>query len=466
MRRQVLWSVLAVAAVTLLAGLAAGAVIRRNLIAESEAELLRQAEATATLISASVRENLPVAERDAATPVARTLEIAKAVGGHDYVEARIFNVAVGRLDFDLPRTPLLDSLGADPPLDQVTETVVAGEPVLAYVRAITLSARTDAKVLIAIGRAEPMLAANLLTRPLLFSLGIGAILAVILASWVARQIGRRLERLGDASQLIAAGDFSVRARAEGTDDVARLGAAFNHMAEQLEDGRRRERDFLMSVGHDLRTPLTTLRGYAEALDAGEIEADDVSRVGAVLHRQTDRLSRLVEDLTLLARLEAREFTLRPEDVDLSAHLAELIESQRGRAGELRVKLLGDLAHVGLVNVDPDRISQIVGNLLDNALRYTPEGGSVSVVLRPIGNDVSLVVTDTGPGIDKEDLTHVFERLYVAQRYRPVRPEGSGLGLSIVKELVDALGGSIKVESSLGVGTSVSVGLPRYPHPRR
>ncbi|MDX2342824.1 MAG: ATP-binding protein, partial [Acidimicrobiia bacterium] len=85
---------------------------------------------------------------------------------------------------------------------------------------------------------------------------------------------------------------------------------------------------------------------------------------------------------------------------------------------------------------------------------------------PIGNDVSLVVTDTGPGIDKEDLTHVFERLYVAQRYRPVRPEGSGLGLSIVKELVDALGGSLKVESSLGVGTSVSVGLPRYPHPRR
>ena len=466
MRRQVLWSVLAVAAVTLLTGLAAGAVIRRNLIAESEAELLRQAEATATLISASVRENLPVAERDAATPVARTLEIAKAVGGHDYVEARIFNVAVGRLDFDLPRTPLLDSLGADPPLDRVTETAVAGEPVLAYVRAITLSARTDAKVLIAIGRAEPMLAANLLTRPLLFSLGIGAILAVILASWVARQIGRRLERLGDASQLIAAGDFSVRARAEGTDDVARLGAAFNHMAEQLEDGRRRERDFLMSVGHDLRTPLTTLRGYAEALDADEIEADDVSRVGAVLHRQTDRLSRLVEDLTLLARLEAREFTLRPEDVDLSAHLAELIESQRGRAGELRVKLLGDLAHVGVVSVDPDRISQIVGNLLDNALRYTPEGGSVSVVLRPIGNDVSLVVTDTGPGIDKEDLTHVFERLYVAQRYRPVRPEGSGLGLSIVKELVDALGGSIKVESSLGVGTSVSVGLPRYSGPRR
>jgi signal transduction histidine kinase len=460
MRRQVLWSVLAVAAVTLLAALVAGAAIRRSLIAESEAELLRQAEATAVLIGSSVRENLPASERDEVTPVARTLEIAKAVGGHDFVEAGFVNVVAARIQIALPATPLLDSLGSDPPLDQVTETEVGGEPVLAYVRAIPLGTRTGAKVLVAIGRTEPMLATNLLMRPMLISLGIGAILAVILASWVAGRVGVRLDRLADASAAIAAGDFSVRAPTAGNDDVARLGAAFNDMVEQLEDGRRRERDFLMSVGHDLRTPLTTLRGYAEALDAGEIEPDDIARVGGVLQRQTDRLSRLVEDLTLLSRLEAREFTLRPEEVDLSAHIAGLVDAQGERARKLRVKLVADLENVGLVLVDPDRISQVVGNLLDNALRYTPEGGAVTVALRSTVDAVALDVTDTGPGIDREDLAHVFERLYVAQRYRPVRPEGSGLGLSIVNELVSALDGSIAVDSSLGAGTTVSVTLPR------
>ncbi|MCP4304641.1 MAG: HAMP domain-containing histidine kinase [bacterium] len=459
MRRQVLWSVLAVAAVTLLAALIAGAAIRRNLIAESEAELLRQAEATATLIGSSVRQNLPSAEGEDVAPVARTLEIAKAIGGHDFVEAGFVNAAAGRTRIDLPATPLLDSLGSDPPLDQVTATEIEGEPVLAYVRALPLGTRDNAKVLVAIGRTEPMLATNLLMRPMLISLGVGALLTVLLASLVAGRVGKRLDRLADASAAIAAGDFSVRAPETGSDDVTRLGAAFNDMAEQLEDGRRRERDFLMSVGHDLRTPLTTMRGYAEALDAGEIEADDLGRVGGVLRRQTDRLSRLVEDLTLLSRLEAREFTMRPEEVDLSAHVSGLIEGQSERADDLRVKLVPDLKEVGMIVVDPDRISQVVGNLLDNALRYTPEGGAVTVTLRQDADVVVLEVADNGPGIDREDLAHVFERLYVAQRYRPVRPEGSGLGLSIVNELVHALGGSIAVDSVLGSGTTVSVALP-------
>lgn len=460
MRRQVLWSALAVAAVTLLAGLVAGAAIRRNLVNESEAELLRQAEATATLIVVSIRDAVPATDRTNNVPIARTLEIARSVGGHDYVEARVSGVAAERLVVETPDTPLLDSFAGDPPLDQVTETDVDGEPVLAYARSIPFNSRSEARILIAIGRKEPLLAENILARPLLFSLGIGAILAVILASWVARQVGRRLERLEATSRSIADGDFSVRARVDGDDDVARLGAAFNDMVAQLDEGRRRERDFLMSVGHDLRTPLTTLRGYAEALDAGEIDNDDLSRVGAVLHRQTDRLSRLVDDLTLLARLEAREFTLRSEEVELTAHIRGLVESHRPRAEAMDVSLESAIAEVGMVQIDPDRVGQIVGNLLSNALRYTPEGGTVTVGLQGVVDTVALTVSDTGPGIDPEDLPRVFERLYVAQRYRPVRPEGSGLGLSIVKELTAALQGSVVVESDLGSGTRVIVEIPR------
>lgn len=462
MRRQVLWSALAVAAVTLLAGLVAGAAIRRTLIDQSESELIRQADATAVLIINSIKDALPLAERTDVVPVARTLEIARSVGGHDYVEARFVGLPAERLTVEAPDTPLLDSLGSDPQTDRIREVEVNGEPVLAYVRSVPFNARSDARILIAIGRSEPLLADNILTRPLLFSLGVGAVVAIFLANWIARQVGRRLDRLEKASRSIAGGDFAARAPVHGTDDVAMLGAAFNEMAEQLEEGRRRERDFLMSVGHDLRTPLTTLRGYAEALDAGEVETDDLPRVGAVLHRQTDRLSRLIDDLTLLARLEAREFSLRPESVPLTAHIKGLVEADRPRAQGMHVKLVADLEEVGEVVVDPDRIGQIVGNLLSNALRYTPEGGTVTVGLRSEPEGPVLTVGDTGPGIDPEDLPRVFERLYVAQRYRPVRPEGSGLGLSIVKELTAALGGAVTVSSKLAAGTLIRVQLPRTP----
>jgi two-component system sensor histidine kinase BaeS len=361
---------------------------------------------------------------------------------------------------DLPATPLLDSMGDDPPVDQISSTEVDGEPVLAYARAIPLRPRGDAVVLIGIGRTEPLLATNILARPLLFSLGIGAILAIILANWVAGFLSQRLQRLETTSRTIAAGDFSARAPAEGSDDVARLAAAFNEMAAQLEESQRRERDFLMSVGHDLRTPLTTLRGYAEALQAGQVDEEDLPRVAGVLHRQTDRLSRLIEDLTLLARLEAREFTLRPEPVELSAHLGEIVESYRERAEHAHISLATQIADTGVVMIDPDRIGQIAGNLLTNAMRYTPEGGSVNVGLIGTPEEVVLTVGDTGPGIDPEDLPYVFERLYVAQRYRPLRPEGSGLGLTIVRELSDALGGAVSVDSALGEGTLVTVRLPR------
>ena len=459
MRRQILWSALAVAAVTLVAGVIAGAVIGRNLAKENEAELVRQAEATAMLITSSIRGSLPVGDSGDGATILRTLQIAKTIGGHDYVEARIAGLDLSRSVAGAPlSTPLLNSLGDDPPLDTVVETDVDGEPVLAYVRSVVVGPRRETRVLIGIGRSEPMLGASFMLRPLVFSLGIGAIVAVVLAAGIAARIGRRLDKVAASSQRLAAGDFSVRVPDDGNDDVARLGVAFNEMATRLEDGKRRERDFLMSVGHDLRTPLTTLRGYAEAIEAGEVDEEDLARVGGVLRRQTDRLSRLIEDLTMLARLEAREFTLRPESVDLAAHVNGLIEGHQARAAELHIKLSPILTDVGNVMVDPDRMGQIVENLIENALRYTPEGGSIEVRLSHDSDGIVLAVADTGPGIDSQDLERVFERLYVSQRYRPVRTEGSGLGLSIVKELSEAMGGSVAVDSELGEGTTVFLHL--------
>jgi signal transduction histidine kinase len=167
---------------------------------------------------------------------------------------------------------------------------------------------------------------------------------------------------------------------------------------------------------------------------------------------------------LLARLETREFTLRPEPVDVGAHLAEVAETYRPKAEESRIGFELRAADTGVLMTDPDRLAQILTNLTENALRYTPEAGRVTVSIARRGENIELTVADSGPGIDPEDLPQVFEKFFVARKYRRVRPEGSGLGLAIVKELVDALAGSIEAESEPGRGTKFTVVLPAMAEP--
>jgi two-component system sensor histidine kinase BaeS len=276
-----------------------------------------------------------------------------------------------------------------------------------------------------------------------------------MAGWVAR----RLSGLESASRRIAAGDLTARAPVEGDDEITAASVAFNEMAEQLEATRLREREFLLSIGHDLRTPLTTIRGYAEALDDGLVDADEAGRAAEVLHLSTDRLSRLVEDLMLLARLEAQEFTLQPETVEVGAYVTGIVETYRVRATVLGIEIELDISDDGTADIDPDRFGQVCSNLLENAMRYTPEQGSVKVSVACSDGTVRLAVADAGPGIDPEDIDRVFDRLFVAQHYRPIRPEGSGLGLAIVHGLIEAMGGEVAVRSTPGVGTSFSVEIP-------
>jgi two-component system sensor histidine kinase BaeS len=296
-------------------------------------------------------------------------------------------------------------------------------------------------------------------RGLIIPFAIAALLSAVAARSLSRWLGSRLNGLTATAQKLAGGDLGARAEGSGDDEIADLANSFNAMAARLEDAQSRERDFLMSVGHDLRTPLTTIRGYAEALDEGGMDAAETKRIAGVLGRETDRLRRLVEDLMLLARLEAREFTIRPEPVDVGAHLTEIAEAYRHRAEAARVRLEVAVEPTGIVVTDPDRLAQIAANLTENALRYTPEAGRVTFTVRPRAGGVLFDVADTGPGIDGADLSRVFEKFYVARTYRRERPEGSGLGLAIVKQLVDALGGTVSVHSEAGSGTRFTVSLP-------
>jgi two-component system sensor histidine kinase BaeS len=452
MRRRIFWGVLLAAIVALLIGLTAGAFIRQQQISANRTELNRQAEVMANLIGAELGPSLRADDRGEVRQILRQLRL---IGGYDYLEAAIITEdGVTPIVRDPVLLPQFRAGSID--ARAVRRLDIDGTPVFATTRGVDVG---RIRLLIAIGREEPLLSNGAFTRPLAVGLIVGVLLALAVSWLVSRRLSKRLAGLEEAAVNLADGDFGARAPVEGTDGVSELSSTFNYMAANLQQAQRRERDFLMSVGHDLRTPLTTIRGYAEALDAGVIEAEDFPRVAEVLHRQTDRLSRLVEDLMLLARLEAREFNLRCESVDLAAHVEELAAEHRVRAEKLGVRFEAHIGDVGSVEVDPDRIAQVLGNLVDNALRYTPERGSVVLTMTGKGTNVTFEVADSGPGIDERDIPRVFERLYVAQRYRPVRPEGSGLGLPIVKELVEAMHGSVAVTSKVGHGTTVRVTLP-------
>ena len=320
-------------------------------------------------------------------------------------------------------------------------------------------AGTDVTLLVALAREAPIVRLRDQIPGLLLLIAGIAALAALGARLLSSQLAARLEPLADASRRVASGDMKARVPVIGDPELDEVGAAFNDMTSELESARSREREFILGVGHDLRTPLTTIGGYAEALETGRLSEGELTRIGSVLGVQTRQLGRLIDDLSTLARLEQAEFSLRSESVDVGAHVAEVVEGFARRAAELGVSLSVDADSGIHLDTDPDRLGQIAQNLVENALRHTPETGHVVVTVTDDEHAVSIAVSDSGTGIAEEDLPHVFDRHFVG-RQRWVRQEGTGLGLSIVKGLVDRLGGTVVAASTPGKGTTITVRLSR------
>jgi signal transduction histidine kinase len=292
---------------------------------------------------------------------------------------------------------------------------------------------------------------------LLVAAGVGAVVAALLATGLSERLVRPLRQLSDASRRVAAGE-PAQVPVDGTDEVAQLASSFNLMSGQLARARESERGFLLSVSHELKTPLTAIRGYGEALRDGAATAEEA---GPVIERESDRLQRLVQDLLDLARLDQRRFTIRSETVDLGDVARTVEESLRPRAREFGVQLSVDARTVlgaPFVVADRDRTIQVVSNLVENALRATPAGGSVTIRADASG----IAVQDTGPGLTLDDQAHAFDRFFLYRRYGGERAVGSGLGLAIVKELAAAMGGTVTVASQPGAGATFMVRLPRSP----
>jgi len=247
----------------------------------------------------------------------------------------------------------------------------------------------------------------------------------------------------------------------GDDEVAEVAAAFNDMAAGLEQAQAEQRAFLASVGHELKTPLTTVQGYTEALLDGTVaDPDERRRSLRRIHAETLRLTRLVQDLLDLARLGRGQFAVDPVDTDVGAVLREAAAAAGDRAAGRSVAVTTRLGGALDAHVDPGRLRQVLDNLLDNATRSSAPGQSVLVAARALpGGGVEVAVVDQGPGIAAEDLPHAFDRGYLWARYRGTRVVGSGLGLAIVRALCDAMGVAIRADSGDGGGIAFRLTLP-------
>jgi signal transduction histidine kinase len=280
---------------------------------------------------------------------------------------------------------------------------------------------------------------------------VGGALAAVAAFVLARRIVRPVVRVAEASRSLATGTHPDRVPVEGAAELATLAQSFNELAEQLARAREAERSFLLSVSHELKTPLTAIAGYAEALREGAVGVDEAAEILAV---EAERLDRLVGDLLDLARMNRTDFSVRNTDIDLAEVADDAVRRYQPQAGVFGVSLVAVSAGPAPAVADADRVLQVVSNLVENALRLTPPGGEVRVVAVP----GQLRVEDTGPGLQDEELGHAFERFYLHSRYGGERRVGTGLGLAIVKELTQAMGGSVEVESDPGRLTAFTVRL--------
>jgi signal transduction histidine kinase len=302
-------------------------------------------------------------------------------------------------------------------------------------------------------------------RPLQFGLGgiyIYALLApfAAIAAWyLNRRIVRPVEQVAAASVELADGRLPEPIPEQGAYELETLAASFNLMAAKLKHAEATEQQFLLSVSHELKTPLTAIDGYAELLADGSVPAAEAA---SVLAAESGRLQRLVADLLDLGRMRQSTFNVRREPVDLQRVADEVARRYAPQAREygVELKVAPDVTPMGApgewrVIGDEDRLVQVLSNLVENAIRCTPAKGRVAIEVSP----GRLRVRDTGPGLDPADLAHAFERFYLYDRCKAEKLVGTGLGLAIVKELTGAMGGTVRVDSAAGAGTTFTVELP-------
>jgi len=289
----------------------------------------------------------------------------------------------------------------------------------------------------------------------------GAAAAIVLGIVLARSLTRPLRELTLGAKAVAAGELDTQVPVRSSDELGELAEAFNQMNANLATSRDRRRQLTADVAHELRTPLSVILAHSEGIQEGVLDASEVNF--SVIREEALRLERLVDDLRILSLVESGELPLELGEYDPAELLERTATSYRALAREKEIDLKVNAGNdISEVTIDFDRMGQVLGNLVSNALRHTPDGGSVLMSANENNGAIEIQVSDSGPGIDPDDLPHVFERFYRADKSRYRDGARSGLGLAIAKSLTEAQGGSIRAESKLGEGTAILLQIPKSP----
>jgi two-component system, OmpR family, sensor kinase len=314
-------------------------------------------------------------------------------------------------------------------------------------------------LVLAVPRPSSLAVLGSLTWPFLLAAGISLVISLLFSLWLGRSIYRPLAGVKAAAQRVAQGDYAQRVPEEGSLEVRELASSFNHMAGEVEQSQMRLRHFVADVSHELKSPLTSIQGFAQALLDGTA-ADEETRTKAahIIDSEARRLKRQVDELLELSRMQSGQARLAKEPVDMSDVLTRSVDIYSVQAKEKQVELSLNIAPGLIVDGDADRLEQVFNNLLDNAIKNSPAGSAVSITSKNDGKLARVTVTDSGPGISAEHLPHVFERFYQVTGVRT----GVGLGLTIAREIILTHGGTIEVSGQPGEGARFTVNLPESP----
>ena len=342
-----------------------------------------------------------------------------------------------------------------------TGRLTSGEKVMAVTRVVHSDSGTPigaVRYVVSLEEADRQI---ILIIGALVAAGILIILFVIFSSYYfMRSIITPIKRIGATASLIAQGDFNARIEKSNDDEIGQLCDTINDMAVELGQSEKMKNDFISSVSHELRTPLTAIKGWAETIEAGETDQKTFERGMNIIARESERLSGIVEELLDFSRMQSGRMTLTMDKIDILAELGEAVYmfSERAKT-ECKFLLYDEPANLPPVLGDINRLRQVFVNVLDNALKYTSEGGTISVTADEENGFIRVVISDNGCGIPEEHLPNVKKKFYKANQ--TVR--GSGIGLALADEIMNLHSGSLEIESHENVGTAVTIRIPTFEH---
>ncbi len=291
---------------------------------------------------------------------------------------------------------------------------------------------------------------------------VAVILAMFAVSYITGKMAKPIVGMNSIVRRFSKGEFDLRAEVNGTDEVAQLAQSFNVMANELNALEGARRSFVANVSHELRSPLTSMRGFLEAMQDGTIPPEEHGKYLDIVVSENKRMIKMVNGLLDLARIESGEYAVKRGNIDINELIARTLITFEARIDTKKINVDLELGGERLfVEADADQIAHVLRNLIDNAIKFTDEGGRISLKTTAEKRLVKVFITDSGTGIAKEDIPHLFDRFYKAEKaHTPCNDSGTGLGLSIVKRIVDQHGQTISVTSELGRGTTFCFTLKR------